>query len=346
MNTLIGILLCVVGGIGNGTFLLPLKYQKNWGWEHTWGVGVVWMYLIFPWVTAWFTVPELLAVFRDAGPSNVGLTFFWGVVLGTGSLTFTIGTRLLGLALGYAVMMGMIIVFSTTIPLFVQHADQVATVGGVTLLIGVAIFLIAVIVCAVAGRRREREQGTGSSSSPKSATAYLWALAVCVYAGFGCAAFYFAQAFADRIKAAAEMHGASHSAGPDAVFCICLLGAFIPNAIYVAVQLTRKRTWSLFGLAVSQGALREYSLGLAIGALWYYSVWLYGRAYTIMGEIGLVAGAAIFMAIIMLTGSALGFWTGEWKHAQAATRRIMLTGLSFLILAIAVVGIGNYVSNP
>ncbi len=67
---------------------------------------------------------------------------------------------------------------------------------------------------------------------------------------------------------------------------------------------------------------------------------------TVFGEIGLPAGAAIFMAIIMLTGTAWGFRTGEWRDTRRSTRRIMFGGLSFLILAIAVIGVGNYLSNP
>lgn len=342
MNTARGMLLCVLGGVANGSFLLPLKFRKAWEWEHTWGVSVIWMYLIFPWVTAFFTVPELLAVYRDAGPWNVGLTFFWGLVLGTGSLTFTIGTRLLGLALGYAVMMGLIVVFSTTIPLFVQHADQVRTVGGMTLLAGVALFLISVTVCAWAGHRREKEKGInpGRPVGRWKHAHYLWALVVCLYSAFGCSAFYFAQAFADKIKASTIRHGAGASAGPDAVFCIQLLGAFIPNALFVGIQLSRKGKWGQLGLEV-----REHALAAAMGALWYFSSWLYGRAYTFMGEIGLPAGAAVFMAVILLTGNFLGFRTGEWNRTQSSTRRIMLIGLSFLVLAVAVVGAGNYLSS-
>ena len=347
MNTLIGMVLCIFGGVGNGSFLLPLKFQKRWQWEHTWGVGIIWMYLIFPWVTAWFTVPHLLTVYRDAGFANVGLTFFWGLVMGTGSLTFTIGIRLLGMALGYAVLMGMIVIFSTTTPLFVKSSDQVATVGGITLLVGVAVFLISVIICSVAGSRRLKETSSGSTSQSGSGKKvnYPLAILVCVYSSFGCSAFYFAQAFADQIKAAAIDHGAVPSAGADAVFCIQLLGAFIPNAIYVVIQLSRKRQWHLLGLGFSEGVLREYFLAIAIGFLWYYSVWLYGRAYSFMGPIGLPAGAAVFMAINLLTGSGWGFKTGEWKNTSKATKRIMLIGLLFLVVAVAVVSIGNYFSS-
>jgi len=60
-----------------------------------------------------------------------------------------------------------------------------------------------------------------------------------------------------------------------------------------------------------------------------------------MGQVGVVIGWPLFMAIIILTSSLWGFITGEWTTANARAKGFMKAGLAVLIVASALLGVAN-----
>ena len=74
-----GIILILVAGFLQGTFMLPIKYARRWEWENTWLGFSLSAYLVFPWLVAGLTVPHLKEVV--AGTSGVTLvrTLLWGL---------------------------------------------------------------------------------------------------------------------------------------------------------------------------------------------------------------------------------------------------------------------------
>lgn len=71
-----GLLLLVLGGFAASSFYLPFKKVKNWAWESYWLVNGVFSWIVMPWLIAFLTVPQLMAVLKESsGGSIFGLIF-------------------------------------------------------------------------------------------------------------------------------------------------------------------------------------------------------------------------------------------------------------------------------
>src|SRR5579863_8907302 len=102
-----GFVIIVLGGLLQGSVLTPMKYLPKWPWENIWLVYATFAYLLMPWGFALLTVPHLTNVL-SATP-NVALlrTLAFGFLWGLAVVTFGLGCELLGLALGYAIILGL-----------------------------------------------------------------------------------------------------------------------------------------------------------------------------------------------------------------------------------------------
>ena len=74
----------------------------------------------------------------------------------------------MGLALGFAVILGITSSFGSLVPLAILHPDQLGTRQGLALMAGTVVMTLGLVFLAVAGKRREREQTSGAAASGRS----------------------------------------------------------------------------------------------------------------------------------------------------------------------------------
>ncbi len=348
MNILLGSLLCMLGGLGVGTFLLPLKFSRRWKWENSWMVGIVVMYIIFPIVALHAVVPDFWEIYSKTPIGDLLMIFLFGLLQGTGAYVFTYGTTLMGLTLGYALMIGSISVVGLLVPLFGAHLDRIAKLDGITLMIGLVILLVGIAISALAGMRRDKERTDGknaSQSDSKKKAGILLLTAIVLWAGIANALYYFTFEFQQSMKAMAieEYQVPEHFWGFLNIAPF-FFGMFIVNAVMSVAKMIKddslKNFWSGEGLA------REYFLAVLIGILWYLGQGVcYTAGHTMLGPLGVAVGAALFMGTMMVASNISGVRTGEWKGVSGTTMAILYTGLVLLIAAMSVIAVGNYLQE-
>jgi L-rhamnose-H+ transport protein len=336
MAYVFGICLCVVGGLAVGVYLLPLKYSRNWAWENSWLVGAFFMYLIFPVFEAWIFVPGVLQILRTAPQRDVWMIYVFGVVQGSGALAFAYGITLMGLSLGYSLMISLIAVTGVMVPLVLGHRDQVFTVGGLTLMLGVGMLIAGVSLSGVAGRRREHAAGA-TANHRRFGTAILIAL----YSGIANSFFYFSFEFQNSLRAVAiNQFGIKETLWPIVNVIPLFAGMFTINLVYCVLKMNRdgtlKNYWTVHRLGV------EYLLAFSIGSLWFLGQGVcYTVGFTELGKLGVPVGAAVFMGAMIMASNLVGIGTGEWTMANPKIMRLLYIGIIFEMLAVAVVGVGN-----
>ena len=320
------LLLLLAGGM-NGSFALPMKYVRDWRWEHTWLVWSLLGMLLLPLAVGFSTIPNLTLVYHAAGFHPLLRTMIYGMLWGVGAILFGLGITRVGLAVGFGIILGTSSLIGTVVPLALRHRDRFFTAGGLVTLAGLCVVLIGVAACAVAGRLREAATRQGSHHG-----SFTVGLVICLLSGLGSASMSMALNESTPILRATESVGVPQAISMNAVWPVLLGGGVIVNAAFCAYLVLRNGNIALFAKSVGVNA----GLATAMALLWSGSNYVYAAGARSMGSLGLVLGWPIFMAAIVLTANGWGLLTGEWRGAGRAARCAAM-GCVLLILGIWII---------
>jgi L-rhamnose-H+ transport protein len=116
-----GLAWVLFGGFFNGSFTLPMKRMPGWRWENTWLPYSLVGMIIIPWAFAASTVPHLADVYHQVTwPTLISVAVF-GAGWGIGSTLFGLGIARVGMALGFAIILGITASIGSLLPLVVLH---------------------------------------------------------------------------------------------------------------------------------------------------------------------------------------------------------------------------------
>ena len=332
----VGIAGVLVGGFLNGSFVAPMKRLKNWQWENTWLVYSIAGLFVIPWIVAAGTVPQLGAVIQGASSAAIWKVLLFGLGWGIGSVLFGLGVSRMGLAVGYGLILGLIAPIGTFLPLLVLHPERLQTEQGRSLMIGTAIVLFGIVLCATAGRIRERAAAhDNAAGQPRSG--FMVALLICVLAGIFSPMLNFAFVFGKELQDSALSFGADQAMSSNAIWALTLTAGLVVNAGYCVYLLNRNRTWGVF-----RGAGGGYWIGASLmGLICFGSFMVYGVGATALGPLGGIVGWPLFMSMALITSNLLGALSGEWASAPRQAWMYSIAGMGLLIVAITIIARGG-----
>jgi L-rhamnose-H+ transport protein len=315
----------------NGSFTAPMKFSNNWAWENTWLIYSVIGLLCIPIAVAFLSVPGLMTVYRAASPNAVALAIVFGFGWGIGSILFGLGIQMLGMALGFAIILGLTAALGSLIPLIVFSRPTLFTTHGASVLLGLAIVICGIIASAVAGAKKT----AGSTSIGMHFRA---GFLICIGSGIFNSMLNLALAFGAPIAEAAVQRGATPSAAQNAIWALAVTAGSFANIGYTLRLLFRNKSWGKFRVP---GSGKNVLFGTAMGVLWMGGVSVYGAGAATLGNLGAIVGWPLFMSMVIVTGNVWGFATGEWKQAPPAALRMNLIGVALLVAAIVVISVGS-----
>src|SRR6266481_9615829 len=178
-NVVSALAVVILAGILNGSFAAPMKRITGWQWENSWLVFAVSGLLVLPWIITFATVPRLASTYAGASPSTLVKVILFGLLWGVGATLFGLGISRVGLALGFALILGITASFGSLLPLAILHPEQLAAKRGLALLVGTVVMLLGLVFLALAGRARERDLGTGNHVR----SGFTVGLIVCIFSG-------------------------------------------------------------------------------------------------------------------------------------------------------------------
>src|SRR5580692_992058 len=174
----LGFSLLLLAGAMNGSFTLPMKFTRKWAWENTRAIWTILALFVFPLLLAYSTVPQLSSAYAQAGAGVVLLVAACGAGWGIAQVLFGLAVEAIGIALTFSVVLGLSAALGSLIPLFRLHPDEVISPAGLAAISGVALVLVGVGICAVAGRKREAALG-----ATKARTSVARGLVFCALSG-------------------------------------------------------------------------------------------------------------------------------------------------------------------
>jgi len=328
----LGVVLAILAGILNGSFAAPVKYAKVWKWENLWSVWAVFGMVVFPWLVVLATIPHPLAVYEGGGARNLFMLIAFGIGFGLAQIFFGLGIAAVGMALNFAIAIGLSTVLGSLLPLLVQHRERVYTPQGGMIFLGVFLVLVGIVGCAAAGKFKETHLAA-SDPRPRESSAvkmsFAAGLVLVILAGIGSPLTNFGLAFGDALRDVAGRQGVSPASQANVIWAPLNTAAFIPYIIYCLYLWKKNNTASLFRVP---GTGRNWLFGALMAMFWFASTVIYGAVSASLGRMGPIVGWPLFMSAIIITSNVWGLATGEWKGAGRPALNTMFGSIFFLIL--------------
>jgi L-rhamnose-H+ transport protein len=341
-----GLALVVVGGAMGGSFTVPLKYVRGWAWEKTWLFYSIVGMVIVPWMIVAWAVPNPASVFSGVATRELVTTALFGAGWGIGSVLFGLGVARVGTAMAFAIVVSMTATLGSLIPLAILHPSELSSARTLWLLLGLAIVLVGLALCARAGFLKEAAEKVGTpakedaskNSISTAASGFLGGLLICLVAGVTSPMFNFSVAFGGNIQREAEQRGAEAAIASVAVIAVTVSAGFLTNAFYCLYLLRRNRS---LRSAPGSPVLANTALVILMGLLWMLGMFFYGVGASRMGDRGPVLGWPLFMTLMVLMGNFWGTVTGEWKHSGHRAYLLLQLGNAAMVAAFIVISVGT-----
>lgn len=327
----------ILSGLIGGSTLMPMKHVRGWKWENSWlGYSVV-AYFLFPLCLAALTVPNLPAVYADAGTRTVALIALLGLGWGTGVVLYGLALDIVGLSLTSSIILGCSVAIGSLVPLMVLAPGLIRTTFGLQILFADCLMLAGVVACAKAGGMRERAIASceDSGATRPRDHRFFRGLLLCFLSGFTAPLLNLALTFGAGMIRSAIAHGAAETLAPNAVWGITVGMGALPSFALCVLRLNTNHTWRSFH---AQTAARNWTLCLTMGACFIGSTVLYGIGAGLLGRLGPALGWPVYMSAIILANNFWGWYTGEWKGVRGMPVLTMVCGIVVQIVAIALLG--------
>jgi L-rhamnose-H+ transport protein len=377
-NPFIGVIFHWIGGFASATNFIPFRGIKRWSWEIYWLIQGFAAWIVAPLILASLLVPNLFDILRTAPQSSINYALLWGALWGIGGLTFGLAIRYLGIALGYAIALGLCTAFGTLIPPIYDGSIRtiIHEASGQIILAGVLLCLIAVAVNGAAGISKDREV-TPEEKAEAGETDFSFGkgLAVAIFAGIMSSFFAFGLKAGAPIGDIARRELLAHHRldlwQNLPILVVVLWGGFVTNFIWSAILIIKNHSIKQFvgepGLNPMRAShatgqtlvdfdpldpstyerlaprtiILNYIFAALAGVIWYFQFFFYSMGQTKMGKYDF-SSWTLHMASIIIFATLWGLILKEWRGTSRRTKTLVATGLFLLISSTVVVGYGNY----
>ena len=327
---------------------MPYNKVKGWAWESYWIIGGLFSWLIVPPLAAYLTVPGFTSIISHASVQVLYFTFLMGVLWGVGGLTYGLGVRYLGMSLGNSVVLGFCAAFGAIIPSVyysfkpvpgkVSFIQMMSTPGGRLVIVGVLVCLAGICISGRAGMMKEKQLSIEEQKKSIAEFNLLKGLIIAVFSGILSSFFNFGIEAGKPLADAAVNAGFNPLFRNNVTYVVILWGGLTTNFIWTTILSLQNKSYCDFVNRASP-IFKNLLFSALAGTTWFMQFFFYG-----MGESKLGNGASswiLHMSTIILTANMWGIYRKEWKGVAKKTKVTITVGITVIIMAVFLVGIGN-----
>ncbi|HEY2468966.1 MAG TPA: L-rhamnose/proton symporter RhaT, partial [Terracidiphilus sp.] len=254
----------------------------------------------------------------------------FGMGWGTAQIFLGLAVEPIGVALTFSIVLGMSAALGTLIPFFRLHSAMLFQEAGLLMMLGLALAIVGVGLCALAGRRREQELIAGLNLGLSS---FKFGV-ICAFAsGVLASMMNLGISFGGPLLKVAADHDASPLWCANVIWPPLLTAGAIPNIVYCLYLLRKRRSTMQSSPAVP---MRCWWLSLLMGILWFGGHFLYGMGISFLGALGTTLGWPVYTSFLVISAGLYGFLAGEWRRVSAAPMRFQVAGMAILCIAVFV----------
>lgn len=343
LNILAGILLIATGAFSSGSFAVPFGKIKGWGWETYWMIFSTGAYIIFPLLACLVFAPNFMDIIRSTDSKTIIAVFLLGAVYGVGNLSFGLALRYLGLSLGYALSLGLMLAIGTLIPPMLDGRLDVMLQkeGGMLLIYGVITACFGIALSAWSGILKDKQ--VSESAKKESVGEFNLVKGVLAAALVGVTG----SAMSLGFERGLPISETASNAGVDALFTmmpllvVLFLGTFVTTIFWCGFLGYKNGTLKNYTKAASSKVLTaNYIFGLLAGLLWFSQFIVYGMGKSKMGPFTFTSWG-ILMALTIVFATVWGLIRGEWKGTSKKVWFLMILSLVIIIVSSFMIGISG-----
>ncbi len=345
LTILLGILLIATGAFSAGSFAVPFGKIRDWKWETYWMVFSAGAYIILPLLACIIFVPDFSSILKDSPSSVMVSVFLLGAVYGIGNLSFGLALRYLGLSLGYALSLGLMLAIGTLIPPMISGRLQVMmnASGGSLLISGVLIACIGIALSAWAGIRKDIVISEAKKKETIGEFNLVKGIMAAILVGIAGSAMALGFEKALPISELAAQKGVNPLFTILPVMLVLLAGTFITTlgwCIFLGIKNNSLREYK--SAMPNKVLFKNYMFGLLAGLLWFSQFIVYGMGQSKMGPYSFTSWG-ILMALTIAFATVWGLLRNEWKGVPRGVHALMILSLVIIIIASFMIGISGSV---
>lgn len=344
-NIFFGILLIATGAFSAGSFAVPFGRIKGWQWETYWMVYSLGAYIIMPLLACLIFSPGFFKVIRSTPVDTVVLVFILGAVYGVGNLCFGLSLRYLGLSLGYALSLGLMLAIGTLIPPMIDGRLKVMieSSGGTLLLAGIAVAAVGIAFSAWAGIVKDKSMALEKKQESVHEFNLVKGILAALLVGVTGSAMALGFEQGLPVSGMAEQSGIDPLFSMMPVYMVLLAGTFVSTLVWcLFLGFKNKSVKDYASARNSKTLVINYGFGLLAGLLWFSQFIFYGMGKSKMGPFTFTSWG-ILMALTIGFASVWGLIRGEWKGVSVRVYVMMALSLLILIAASFMIGISGSV---
>lgn len=338
-SAIAGIILVTIAGLCAGSNAWQMKLMHKFKFEHWWLIGMFVGLVVLPWTVTLIGCPNAFQAYSEVPLKTIMLSNLFALSWGIANVLCGICYVRIGMGLTGAVLTGLGVSVGVTMPMILKgsgmfnKAPDLGSPAGKTVMLGVCVMLIGVMLAAYAGLMRDRSLKKQNKTSGNFVVGLIMAAIAGITSCGMSLAFVYGQG---PIVDAMVRHGAGNIPASFAVWAVGLIGGTLVNIIYPSYLVTKNKSWNVF----TQSG-KEMALSIIIGIQFCAGMTLMGKGMLLLGPLGASVGFGIQQASQMMGSQGVGFISGEWRGAGAASRRLMYFTILVLITAAAIMAYGN-----
>lgn len=330
-TTFFAILIVILAGFLQGTFILPMTYTKKWEWAHNWFAFSILGMVVVNWLIAYFTIDNVFWIISQVSLPVLLTVLVFGLVWGAGAILFGKAMDLLGMALGYPVIMGINAAAGTIIPALIYSPLIFTQNKGIMIIAGTVISVVGIILCTNASKMKS------ASLSAKAKFSSL-GLVLAVISGFTSCLPNIGASFSTEITLIAVNSGVNSILAGNVVWSLFFSMGAIVNAGYCVFLIAKNKSQKQL---VNEFRVQNWLLILGMAAMWMGSFYFYGLGSALLGNLGLIIGWPLLVSLSIVIGNLWGIYRGEWNGANKKARKVLNLGLVVLVLSTIIIAMSN-----
>ena len=339
----IGLLLIATGAFSAGSFAIPFGKIKGWRWETYWMIYSFGAYILFPLTACLIFAPEFFRIYKNIPSGILFRVFLLGAVYGVGNLSFGLSLRYLGISLGYAMSLGLMLAIGTLIPPVLDGRLQIMidSSGGNLLIIGVLVACCGIALSGWAGFIKDKWISETEKQKSTTEFHFLKGLVAALLVGITGSAMSLGFEQGRTVAELAENYGVDPLFTSMPVMLLMLSGTFLTTIGWCVFLGTRNKSFNDYTQSGSLHTLAfNYIFALSSGFLWFIQFILFGMGKSKMGPFTFTSWG-ILMGLTIVFATLWGLYRKEWKGVPVKSYVIMAISLLVIIISSYLIGISG-----